>query len=163
MTPERPLEFPVLLTNVVTALLVSPATEDHAALRRIFHRANWVLYTAETMQQAREMLRLHRIPVVITDQDLSDGGWRDFCGNGSERDVPRVIVAHRFSECRNLAALTNAGAYDVLPKPFEATEVKQSVGFAWFQWKRDHGLGHTGAPALRVLRKTPPRRTQQTA
>jgi DNA-binding NtrC family response regulator len=160
MTPARPLELQSLSDKTVTVLLVSPAKGDHAALRRIFSRSNWILYTAESLKQAWEILRRHSIPVIVADSELPDGTWGDLLqGPAPSAAPPKIIVTHRFSDRRNFAGWMSDGAYDVLPKPFEAGEVSQSVGFAWLQWKRECVPARPAVSAAKIF----PSRARRTA
>ena len=70
--------------------------------------------------------------VIIVDADLLDGTWRDFLSLGkSVSDSPLVIVASGLADDRLWAEALNVGAYDVLTKPFRASEVFHSVSLAW--------------------------------
>jgi DNA-binding response OmpR family regulator len=50
-------------------------------------------------------------------------------------DSPVLIVSSRTADERLWAEVLNLGAYDVLVKPFDPTEVSRVVGLAWLNWK----------------------------
>ena len=86
--------------------------------------------------QAVALLPEHPIPVIIVDADLQDGIWRNFLSLGkSVSGSPMVIVASGLADDRLWAEALNVGAYDVLAKPFRASEVFHSVSLAWRCWK----------------------------
>jgi FixJ family two-component response regulator len=47
---------------------------------------------------------------------------------------PLLIVTSRLADARLWAEALNLGAYDVLAKPFDATEVIRSASRAWRHW-----------------------------
>ena len=55
-------------------------------------------------------------------------------------DPPFLIVASRLADERLWAEALNLGAYDVLAKPFDSTEVTRIVGMAWLRWKDRHAI-----------------------
>ena len=46
-------------------------------------------------------------------------------------------MASRLADEAFWAEVLNLGAYDVLMKPFDATEVFRVVSLAWLSWKND--------------------------
>ncbi len=49
-------------------------------------------------------------------------------------DTPLLIVTSRLADDSLWAEALNLGAYDVLAKPFDATEVARVVSMAWQHW-----------------------------
>lgn len=124
--------------NTVSLLSVSPFGEDHSVLEAIFHRYSKFL-TSPTVQRADNLLRNHRIPIAICERDLQPGSWQDLL----ERTVfmphpPLIIVTSRLADERLWAEALNLGAWDVLAKPFDRTEVIRVVESAWRYWKDQH-------------------------
>ena len=60
-----------------TALLVSPAAEDHEILRELFHRHGWILEHATSFDSIAIQLNQKTASVVITERDLSAANWKD--------------------------------------------------------------------------------------
>jgi FixJ family two-component response regulator len=53
-------------------------------------------------------------------------------------DPPLLIVTSRLADAHLWAEALNLGAYDVLAKPFDATEVIRIVSVAWQHWQDRH-------------------------
>jgi DNA-binding NtrC family response regulator len=122
--------------------------EDYTALDRIFrNESNWTAYTkcrwrlvaSSTLTRALTQLREQRIPLVVCERDLAPGSWIDVLDQ-IERlpDPPFLIVTSRMADERFWAEALNRGAYDVLAKPFDRTEVARVVSLAWLHWKVRH-------------------------
>ena len=70
---------------------------------------------------------------------MLDANWKDVLAELSNLpDAPLLIVASRLADESFWAEVLNLGAYDVLMKPFDATEVFRVVSLAWMNWKNDH-------------------------
>jgi DNA-binding response OmpR family regulator len=76
--------------------------------------------------------------VIICDQVLADGDWRDLLRDLQKgQQAPPVIVSSRLADDRLWAEVLNLGGYDLLTKPFHAAEVSRVVRMA---------ARHGGAP-----------------
>lgn len=122
--------------KIVTVLAVDQTSRDLAPLRALFSQSNWKLHEALSCRSAMASLRTARIPVVLCERDLPDGTWKDLHYQLLEMpDVPLLIVTSRFADESLWAEVLNLGAYDVLAKPFERSELVRVVGSAWLHWK----------------------------
>lgn len=131
----------------LSALLVSPLDENHQFLERFFGRTNWDLYLSRSCQDAFRQLREHQIGVIVTEKELPDGDWKCLLAVAAACSVcVPVIVTHRFSEIDCLTEILDAGAYDVLAKPFDENEVRQVLSFAWQQWIRNANAARVSVP-----------------
>ena len=120
----------------ITVLAVSSSNEDLGSLRAIFSHSRWRLYQARSCAEAISFFDVHPISVVISEENLADGTWRDLLAHGASlRNPPKLIVASYFADDRLWAEALNLGAYDVLAMPFRAAEVFHSVSVAWRRWK----------------------------
>ena len=118
-------------------LSVSPIEEDHTALERIL-RSPWQLSTTETLSSALTHIALREFAVIICEQKLVSGSWKDVLNHvRSVPHPPLVVVTSRLADERLWAEALNLGAYDVLAKPFDATEVRRVVGLAGARWQSD--------------------------
>jgi DNA-binding response OmpR family regulator len=116
--------------SAITVLVVSPDELDHRSLRRIL-RADCRLYRSIGRHDAISVVRRHRPRVVICDQVLADGNWRDLLTDLQRQDeMPALIVSSRLADDRLWAEVLNLGAYDLLMKPFAAAEVSRVVNMA---------------------------------
>ncbi len=120
--------------RVVTVLLVSSSPEDHLSLRHLLAHTKWVLLEAETCAEAATVLTNVHVPVVICDDVLRDGGWKDVLSltTGGE-DTPPVIVSSRVADDYLWAEVLNLGGYNVLDKPFDIRELTRVVSLAYRQ------------------------------
>jgi DNA-binding NtrC family response regulator len=119
----------------ITVLAVGLSQGDFGSLKAIFSHSRWRLYQATSYAEAISFLDLYFIPVVICEENLPDGTWRDLLAHGPSLPNPRkLIVASHFADGRLWAEALNLGAYDVLTMPFRAAEVFHS-SLAWRQWK----------------------------
>ena len=126
-------------TGTVTVLSVSPHVEDYFSLQGHFSHSKWELYKADSIASAMAVVRTSEIAVVICERDLSPGTWIDMLEElMALRDAPPLIVTSRLADDRLWAEALNLGAYDVLAKPFERTELVRSVHLAWSHWHHQH-------------------------
>ena len=132
---------------IVTVLSVSPADEVHVALQNIFNHSNWKLSKTHSLTSALAFLRAQKTPVVLCETDLRPGTWRHLLEQiTGAPDAPAVIVSSRLADDRLWAEALNLGAWDVLARPFVASEVFQSVSAAWRHWRNRQG--RSTAPAM---------------
>jgi DNA-binding NtrC family response regulator len=136
-------------TGVVTLLSVGLIEEDHASLQGILQcsqcdlrpTCKWKLNACRTLASALKALRKLRVPVVVCESDLRPGTWKEVLEELSTLpDPPFLIVTSRLADERLWAEALNLGAYDVLAKPFDGTEVTRIVGMAWLRWKDRHAI-----------------------
>ena len=111
-------------------LVVSGDEQDHSSLHRIL-QLDCQLYRAAGRRDALSSIRRFRPWVVVCDQILADGDWRDLLNDlQSEQQMPPLIVSSRVADDRLWAEVLNLGGYDLLTKPFAATEVSRVVRLA---------------------------------
>jgi FixJ family two-component response regulator len=81
------------------------------------------------------LLQQHEIAVVLCVRNLLPGTWIDVLEHiDTLPNPPSLIVASRLADDRLWAEALNLGAWDVLAKPFDRTEVIRSVKSAWQRW-----------------------------
>jgi DNA-binding response OmpR family regulator len=131
--------FEFMDREFIKVLLVSDMIEDHLSLRSLIGHSNWGLHHAFSREDAVRFLEENPIPVVICDCELPDGTWQDCWREiGGLASPPRLIVSSRVANNRLWGEVLNLGAYDLLTKPFEPSEVFR-VGFlAWHSWHNEH-------------------------
>ncbi|SRR5579871_211761 len=88
-----------------------------------------------TFLEARTVLLQNLVPVVVADSGLADGCRKDvLCAVGSSQHPPRLVIASQLADAHLWAEVLNLGGYDVLSKPFDATEVNRAVDSALRNW-----------------------------
>jgi len=123
--------------KVVKVLLISPFDEDHQHLSDILKHSNWQQHGVRTQKESLDFLRDNVTPVVICESELPDGSWRDVLSQfGRMRCPPFLVVTSRLADDRLWSEALNLGAYNVLAKPLNMTEVFHVISLAWLSWKR---------------------------
>ena len=123
-------------TDVVRVLAVSPFEDDHSSLGQIFRRSRWIIDTCHSFREACAVLQQNSVPVVLCDESLPDGSWRDLLERASQSDnPPPVIVTSRLADDRLWSEVLSLGGYDLLCKPFRQSEVFRDVTLAFLHWK----------------------------
>jgi DNA-binding response OmpR family regulator len=136
ITHERPEETSPDAQRAVNVLAVSPHEDDHVSLRGILSHSSWQLCTARLWREAQAHLASRRFSVVVAEAELPDADWRRVLADLSKAsDSPVLVVSSRAADERLWAEVLNLGAYDLLVKPFDPTEVSRVVGLAWLNWK----------------------------
>jgi DNA-binding NtrC family response regulator len=115
-----------------TETVVTSVKEDHAFLESLFATCSWHFDSVSTVRDGIRYLRHHSPGLLICDERLEDGDWK------AVLDVvmkvacpPRMIVTSRLADEHLWVEVLNLGGYDLLAKPFDATEVVRVVGKAW--------------------------------
>ena len=122
--------------DIVTVLSVSPTEEVHFSLQDIFNHSKWKLAKTHSLASALDFLRAQKTPVVVCETDLRPGTWRGLLEEVTHApDAPAVIVCSRLADDRLWAEALNLGAWDVLARPFVASEVFHAVSAAWRHWR----------------------------
>lgn len=142
-------EIETATTRKAAVLSVGPNDADGVSLERVFHESacglypnpEWTVIARPTLDLAFSVLRKAPVPIVICEADLLPGSWREMLRHISHLpDPPLLIVSSRFADERLWAEALNLGAFDVLAKPFDATEVIRILGMAWQHWQDRHEL-----------------------
>ena len=129
-------------SDVITVLSVSPIRDDHDILERLLNRENWRIQRADSLASGVAKLRQNRAPVVISEEDLLPGTWREMWAEAARSPGPPTLIVTSQVPAESLwAEALNIGAYDVLAKPFDAIEVTRVVTLAWLNWKHQHEIG----------------------
>jgi two-component system nitrogen regulation response regulator GlnG len=129
--------------RTVTVLTVGDAADEHVSLRSILTHSNWRLFEAASCAEARAILERQRVSVVVCDELLPDGDWKQVLRTVEALPVsPPLIVTARNADDLLWSEVLNLGGYDLLPKPFDFNEVVRAVGIAWLHWKDSLTLFH---------------------
>ncbi len=144
--PEPPAGQPI---GTITVLSFSPVENDHTVLERTFRESSLTLYPnsrltlrrSPTLAATLAALRDHGIPLVICDLDGQPEAWRAIVQASRTLSAPPcVIVTSRNADDRLWAELLNDGAFDLISKPFDNSEVVRIVHSAWVHWHSRYGL-----------------------
>lgn len=139
--------------GTVRVLSLSPSENDHAVLGRTFRNSSLTLYPncrvtlqpSPTLASTLALLRTHRIPIVLCDHDAYPDAWREILRACKLLPAPPcVIVTSRLAEDRLWMELLNEGAFDLLSKPFDPSDVMRIIHSAWVHWQNRYGLAASG-------------------
>jgi DNA-binding response OmpR family regulator len=142
------------IKTVITVLSYEPNRTDQAALEGIFQDSQWTLCpglewqlrSAPTLQSALAAMRKAQIPLVVCGCDVQPETWKEILGKLPQvANPPLLIVTSRLADDRLWVEALNLGAYDVLAKPYDSSEVVRTFSSAWLRWQ-GHG-GTTAGPA----------------
>jgi len=118
-------------------LVVGIGPSDGVCLDSIFLGSVWRPHPVDTCGQALDFLHRHRVSVVLSERDLSDGSWRQLLnGMADRRLAPKFIVSSRLADHRLWADVLSLGGFDVLMTPFDAKEVLWVTSSAHDEWGR---------------------------
>jgi DNA-binding response OmpR family regulator len=121
--------------RILTVLSVSPLDADHASLEAVISHSSWTMFKAHDLRAASTLLHQHEIAVAICERDLPQGSWTDLLQDiETLPHAPSLIVASRLADDSLWAQALNLGAWDVLAKPFDHTELIRSVKSGWQRW-----------------------------
>jgi len=125
--------------EVIAVLSVSPLQHDHDTLAGLLGRDQWRIHNALSLQSASAFLRAHAVPLVICEHDLLPGNWTQLLDDIRLLSIPPcLIVTSPIADEYLWAEALNMGAYDVLAKPFDRTEVTRILSLAWLHWQRQY-------------------------
>jgi CheY-like chemotaxis protein len=135
--------------GTVAVLSHSGSENDHAVLARAFRDSSLTLYPncrltlqpSPTLASTLALLRTHRIPIVLCDDDACPEAWREILRACKLLPAPPcVIVTSRLAGDRLWMELLNEGAFDLLSKPFDPPNVMRIIHSAWVHWQNRYGL-----------------------
>lgn len=128
----------------VSLLSVSPLRQDHTDLLQSLAGSSWLLFESSSLQSALAILRRNRIPIVICAFESGESTWRRLLEQIAVMpNPPYLIVASRNADESLWADVLDAGAYDLLAKPFYAGELRRTLSQAWSLWQQQFGAAKT--------------------
>jgi CheY-like chemotaxis protein len=135
--------------GTIAVLSLSPSENDHAALARTFRDSSLTLYPncrltlqpIPTLASTLALLRTHRIPIVLCDDDAHPEAWREILRECKLLPAPPcVIVTSRLAGDGLWMKLLSEGAFDLLSKPIDPSDVMRIIHSAWVHWQNSYGL-----------------------
>jgi len=130
-------------TANVTVFHIGPRDQDLRALADILDRADWKmcpgtqwnLAASDDMPSAAATLESEAIPIVLCERESVAGTWKEVLESvGAFAVPPMLIVASRMADEYLWAEALNLGAWDVISKPYHASEVVRVLSMAWLHW-----------------------------
>ncbi len=97
--------------------------QSRGILQRATARLGWRLATVSTVSGATCILAGSQAPVIVSEEALPDGTWKDLLDFSS-----KVIVVSRLADETISADVLEHGGYDVLASPLEERAVLHALG-----------------------------------
>jgi DNA-binding response OmpR family regulator len=127
----------------VEVLSVGSHRDDHLALGKLLTgqappycpNCRFEVTAADDVDGALRALQKARIPIVLCERELGKDTWKTLLARLAQLEAPPfLIIGSRSADEFLWAEALNLGAYDVLTKPFRASEVMRTLGLAWMRW-----------------------------
>ena len=135
--------------GTIAVLSLSSSENDHAVLARTFRNSSLTLYPncrltlqpSPALASTLALLRTQRIPIMLCDDDAYPEAWREILRECKLLPAPPcVIVTSRLADDRLWMELLGEGAFDLLAKPFDPSDVMRIIHSAWVHWQNRYGL-----------------------
>jgi DNA-binding NtrC family response regulator len=118
-------------------LSVSPLRQDHTELLQSLANSPWLVFEASSHRSALSILKQNRISVVVCACESHEENWRGLLQQIARTpEPPYLIVASRNADESMWGEVLDAGAYDLLAKPFHPAELQRTLAQAWVRWQQ---------------------------
>ena len=109
----------------ISALLIHQNSDTLRALKYVLEGQGVRVTQAGSRARAKRVLGgLNPVPLVFTDAQLPDGTWADILTLAEKAALPvNVIVVARVVDTRFYVETIEAGAFDFIAPPFNATDL----------------------------------------
>jgi DNA-binding NtrC family response regulator len=112
-------------------LSVSSFADERLILRVLFESGPGSFAEAQNCAEAAAVLASTPVGVVLCDECLSDGGWKDVLNLTAGIDnPPPLIVMSRLADDYLWAEVLDCGGYNVMSKPVDRNELSRVVRLA---------------------------------
>ncbi|MEW5924070.1 MAG: sigma-54 dependent transcriptional regulator [Candidatus Zixiibacteriota bacterium] len=114
--------------DIATILLVDDDIEFRGSVEIVLKKNNYVVLTADGVESACDILKKHRIDLVISDLKMADGSGLDLLARTkSQSPEITIIIQTAFGSIENAVTAMRHGAYDYISKPFRNEELLITV------------------------------------
>lgn len=123
-----------------TILLLDDEENTLNALIRLLRRENYHILTASSAEQAFELLALHQVQVIMSDQRMMQMSGTEFLKRVKDMypDTVRIVLSG-YTDLRSLTEAINNGAiYKFLTKPWDDQQLKLEIRQAFLQAEQQH-------------------------
>lgn len=109
------------------------------ALARLLRREPYRVYTATNAEQAFELLALHDIQVIISDQRMPQMSGTEFLSKVKTMYPQTVrLVLSGYTDLKSVTAAVNEGSiYRFLTKPWDDKQLKEEIRLAFLHQQKD--------------------------
>lgn len=100
------------------------ARADDPALQSAVHSLGWRVCVSCSIRETLAAARDNRLDVVICDEELTDGCWKDLLAGFAHFPCPpSLIVISERLDSSLWAEVLNLGGFDVLLRPLKENEI----------------------------------------
>ncbi len=112
-------------------LVVDDETNIRHSLQKVLEREGYIVHTAETAEEALELLEKQTIQVVLSDQKLPGMSGLDLLRQIKETSPStEVILITGYGTVETAVEAMKEGAYDFINKPFKCIMITKAVAKA---------------------------------
>jgi DNA-binding NarL/FixJ family response regulator len=136
--------------SVSDVLIVSSRPEHLKQLIRVLDAAAATrVLAAFSWRHAEQTLSRRSVAVILCDDSLPDGSYRNLLFRRAGPDKPNVVVLLRWGEWHEHFEALQHGAFDVLRYPFQPDEVERVVLLALENYAARHAAPRDGKSSSR--------------
>lgn len=121
-----------------TVLLLDDEENILHALVRLLRKDHYKVLTARTAEQAFELLAMHQVQVVVSDQRMPEMCGTEFLSRVKDL-YPKTIrlMLSGYTDLKTVTAAINNGAiYRFLTKPWNDQQLRQDIQHAFLQYEK---------------------------
>jgi DNA-binding NtrC family response regulator len=124
---EPPLQTPTA-ADATSVLIVDDEEPNRTSLDKIFRREQMRVFVADGAKQALEILRTHRVQVVLTDLMMpGTSGLELLKGVKEVSPDTEVVLMTAYATVEIAVQAMREGAYDFVEKPLKRMQIVKSV------------------------------------
>jgi DNA-binding NtrC family response regulator len=114
------------LTPGFGCVYLSSSIRDAECVTTLLRSARIRIYHASRLEDAKAQLKLTDSRVLLTDRIFQGGTWEDALQMTIRlRPSTALVVTARLADERLWLSVLQRGAYDLIPKPFQADELRR--------------------------------------
>ena len=119
----------------IFALGISSDERDLTRLQEIFDRLGFRFHAARSYREAMNVLCGRRMPIIICEQSLPDGSWKDILSLLAPLLEPHQLLVMAAGASERLATeVREMCGLELLPKPLQEDDVVLAVARASQNW-----------------------------
>ncbi len=115
--------------HVGTVLMVDDEPQVLSAMRRAFHQENWKFLTASGAAEGFELLAMHDIGVIVSDQHMPGMTGTVFLHRAKEMypDTVRILLTGQADYATVIGAVNEGDLYKILSKPADDKVLRDTI------------------------------------
>ncbi|MCA9634078.1 MAG: sigma-54-dependent Fis family transcriptional regulator, partial [Myxococcales bacterium] len=126
--PASEAPAPAPIAEDLTVMVVDDEPSNLASLRKIFERDQMRVFTAENAKSALDVVRRHRVQVVLTDLMMPGTSGVDLLKALKELSPDtEVVLMTAYGTVETAVQAMREGAYDFVEKPLKRMQIVKTV------------------------------------